>query len=60
MERLIELKEDVRSFFLWAEARYPDKENEMGLTYMIFDLESRMQSITKLINKRYEDDNKSK
>ena len=55
MERLTELKEDVRDFFLWAEKKYPDQDDELGLSYELFDLECRLESINQLINQRHED-----
>jgi len=53
MERLIELKEDVRSFYLWAEKKYPEKQNQRGLSYLLFQLESTIRDINTTIEKEH-------
>jgi len=60
MERLTELKDDVREYFLWAEMEYPDEEFDHGISYLIFNLECTIKDINQLINQRHEDNYKSK
>ena len=47
------LKDDVNSFYQWAEKKYPDEENELGLSYMLFELECILENIDKEINHRH-------
>ena len=54
-ERLTDLKDDVRQFYLWAEKKYPDEDFEHGISFLLFDLECTLKTINDLINKRYED-----
>lgn len=49
------LKEDVYLLFRHYEKRFPENPDlqELGLTYLLFDLECKLNEITRFINHKY-------
>ena len=49
-----ELKDDVRDYFQWAANQYPEKDGEIGINFLLWELSSNLQELNRLINDKAE------